>query len=111
MVAAKGVQRPLAQLVEHSQRLLPPVFAAQLRHALVEVLRQLPAFLALAEQFAQLGQLPGNVLHAVRFGDVQRDAESLQHVHLRRWHAARPQQQQIRPQTQQALHVDLSVAA
>ncbi|MOA25946.1 hypothetical protein D3C78_1467040 [compost metagenome] len=47
----------------------------------------------------------------MRFGDEGRDAQALQLITLRRADTAGPQQQQVRFEAQQLLHIELTIAA
>ncbi len=111
LASADGVQRPVPDLVEHLQRLVPPVALGQAPHAFAEPGRQPLAGLGLAQCLAQRSQLPSQFVEVVRFGDEEGDAEIAQALQLRLGHAARPDQDQIGLQLEQAFEVDLAVAA
>ncbi len=97
-------------LVEHLQRLVPPVALGQAPHAFAEPGRQPLAGLGLAQCLAQRSQLQGQFVEAVRFGDEEGDAEVPQTLQLRLGHAAGPDQDQVGLQFQQAFEIDLAVA-
>ncbi|MNH20631.1 hypothetical protein D3C79_804080 [compost metagenome] len=109
--APEGVQRPVPNLVKHPQRLLTPILLAQLPQPLAQGLRIVPTLLVTANAPGDGLDLIDQLVDVVRFGTEGGNAQALELIPLCRRHTAGPKQQQIRLQAEQALHVQLPLAA
>ena len=96
-------------MVKHPQRLGPLVALAQLGQALTQLYRELAPCLSAAQLLGNGLHLGGQLFKAVGFCDVHRDIQPLELLALGRADAARPQQDQVGLEAEQALHVQLAV--
>ncbi|MNG04872.1 hypothetical protein D3C84_880360 [compost metagenome] len=77
---------------------------------LTQLLRTRPPLLGAPHLHADGLNLVDQLINAMGVGGVGGDTQTFELITLGRRNAARPQQQQIRLETEQPLHVDLAVA-
>ncbi|MNR31934.1 hypothetical protein D3C85_1494760 [compost metagenome] len=98
-------------MIKHPQRRVPSITQTQRSQTLTQLGRQRNTTLRTAEPGGDRFHLRSELVERVGFGDVGGDVQSLELFTLGRANAAGPEQQQIGLQAEQALHVQLTVAA